>query len=47
MTGRQRLLNALSGKETDRIPVSPWIYNNFIFEHFDHGPKNIDGGNQV
>ena len=42
MTGRQRLLNALSGKETDRIPVSPWIYNNFIFEHFDHEPKSMD-----
>jgi hypothetical protein len=42
MTGRQRLLNALSGKDTDRICVSPWIYNNFIFEHFGHEPKSMD-----
>ena len=41
MNGRQRLLNALSGKETDRIPISPWIYNNFIFENFEYEPKSL------
>lgn len=35
MTGRERLLKAFRGEPTDRVPISPWIYNNFIYEFFD------------
>jgi uroporphyrinogen decarboxylase len=38
MNGRQRLLNALQGKPTDRVPISPFIYYNAIYEMFDYKP---------
>ncbi|HBN82736.1 MAG TPA: hypothetical protein DDZ89_02730, partial [Clostridiales bacterium] len=31
---RTRLLNTLSGKAVDRIPVSPFIWSNFVNEYF-------------
>lgn len=35
MTGRERLLKLLKGEEIDRIPVVPFIFNNFINEFFN------------
>ena len=32
MNGRQRLLDTFAGKKTDRVPVSPFIYNNVVNE---------------
>lgn len=34
MTGRKRFIKLFTGQTIDRIPVSPFIYNNFIFEFF-------------
>lgn len=34
MTGRERLLKVLRGEKADRIPVAPFIFNNFIYEFF-------------
>lgn len=39
MNGRERLLNALKGNPTDRVPISPFIYYNSIYEMFDYKPK--------
>lgn len=35
MTGRERLTRVFKGEPVDRVPVSPWVYNNFIYEFFD------------
>ena len=35
MTSRERLLNLLNGEKVDRLPVAPFIHNNFIYEFFD------------
>ena len=40
LTGRERLLNLLSGKPIDRIPVSPRVYQNVVYEHFES--SNVD-----
>jgi uroporphyrinogen decarboxylase len=34
MTGRERLLNVLEGKPVDRVPVSPFIFYNSIYEYY-------------
>jgi uroporphyrinogen-III decarboxylase len=39
MNGRERLSNALAGKPTDRVPVSPFLYYNAIYEMFDYRPS--------
>ena len=41
MNGRQRLNNTFRGERADRIPISPFIYYNNIYEMFRHKP-NID-----
>jgi len=41
MTQRERLLKTLKGEKTDRMPISPFIYNNFIFEYFDVRPRSM------
>lgn len=40
MTSRQRILNTIQGKQVDRLPVAPFIHNNFIYEFF--GSEDID-----
>ncbi len=40
MTGRERLLNTIEGRETDRVPVSPFIWSNTIGEFF--GSESVD-----
>lgn len=40
MTSRQRILNTLQRKKVDRLPVSPFIHNNFVYEFF--GSEDID-----
>ena len=40
MTGRERLIRVLNGEKTDRVPVSPFIFTNFINEFF--GSSNAD-----
>ena len=32
LTKRERLLMAFRGKPVDRIPISPWIYKNLVYE---------------
>jgi uroporphyrinogen decarboxylase len=39
MNGRERLLNAMHHKPTDRVPVAPFIYYNAIYEMFDYAPR--------
>ena len=38
MTGRERLVQTLRGQRADRMPISPFIYNNNIFEMFGYKP---------
>ncbi|MCX6088932.1 MAG: hypothetical protein NTX88_00865 [Candidatus Atribacteria bacterium] len=38
MTGRERLITTFQGKRADRIPVSPFIYCNNIYEMFQYKP---------
>ncbi len=40
LTVKGMLLNLLSGKPIDRIPVSPRVYRNVVYEHF--GSSNVD-----
>ena len=42
MTNRERLIKVFQGQPVDRVPISPWVYNNFIYEFFDVVPANID-----
>ena len=35
MTGRERFIRMFRGEEIDRVPVAPFIYNNFINEFFN------------
>ncbi|MCL4385896.1 MAG: hypothetical protein M1326_06235 [Cyanobacteria bacterium] len=39
MTGRERLLRTFKGESVDRVPISPWIYKNFIYEYYEIPPK--------
>jgi len=41
MNGRERLTITLQGRKADRIPVSPFIWFNNVFEMFKYTP-NID-----
>ena len=34
MTGRDRLIRLLKGEQVDRVPVAPFIFNNFIHEFY-------------
>lgn len=43
MTGRERLLRTVRGEQTDRLPVSPFLYYNSVYEMFGHKP-DISGG---
>ncbi|MHB8862822.1 MAG: uroporphyrinogen decarboxylase family protein [Pirellulaceae bacterium] len=43
MTGRERLLRTIRGETTDRVPISPFLYYNAIYEMFGYQP-NITGG---
>lgn len=36
MNGRERLLRTLKGEEVDRVPVSPFLYYNNVYEMFDY-----------
>jgi uroporphyrinogen-III decarboxylase len=38
MNGRERLLKALKAEPTDRVPVSPFLYYNSVYEMFDYKP---------
>jgi uroporphyrinogen-III decarboxylase len=38
MTGRERLLKTLKGETVDRIPISPFLYFNNVYEMFDYKP---------
>ncbi len=38
MTGRERLVKTFRGQRADRMPISPFIYNNNIFEMFGYKP---------
>lgn len=40
MTERERLLRAIRGIDTDRVPVAPFIFNNFISEQY--GSDKLD-----
>ena len=39
MTGRERLTAAFRGERTDRMPVSPFIFHNSIYEMFRYKPE--------
>ena len=39
MNGRERLNKVLAGEPTDRVPVSPFLYYNAIYEMFDYRPS--------
>src|ERR1039458_1119478 len=39
MTGRERLIATLRGERTDRMPVSPFIAPNNIYEMFRYSPE--------
>jgi hypothetical protein len=39
MTGRERLIAALRGEPVDRVPISPFIWLNNIYEMFDYRPQ--------
>jgi len=39
MTARERLTLTLQGKKADRIPVSPFLWYNNMFEMFDYLPR--------
>ena len=38
MTGRERLTVTFKGKKADRVPISPFIYYNNIYEMFKYKP---------
>lgn len=38
MTGRERLTKTLKREQTDRIPISPFLYYNTTYEMFDYEP---------
>src|ERR1035438_2710185 len=38
MNGRERLTKTMRGLRADRMPISPFIYNNNIYEMFDYKP---------
>ncbi len=38
MNGRERLTTTFRGERADRMPISPFIYNNNIFEMFGYKP---------
>jgi len=38
MTGRERLLKTFKHEEVDRVPISPFLYCNAIYEMFDYVP---------
>jgi len=40
MTGRERILNCLDHKEVDRVPISPFIWENFVREFYHN--YNVD-----
>lgn len=39
MNGRERLLNTLTNKPVDRVPVAPFTYYNAIYEMFEYTPR--------
>ncbi len=43
MNGRERLLKTIRGEATDRVPISPFLYFNAIYEMFGYEP-HITGG---
>ena len=48
MTGRERILNCLDHKEVDRVPVSPFIWENFVREFYQsHDVDLIEGTAEV
>lgn len=38
MNGRQRLLRTFRGEPVDRVPISPFLYYNNVYEMFDYKP---------
>jgi uroporphyrinogen-III decarboxylase len=38
MNGRERLLRTLRGEPVDRVPISPFLYYNSVYEMFDYKP---------
>ena len=38
MNGRERLLKTLRGEAVDRVPISPFLYYNNVYEMFDYRP---------
>jgi hypothetical protein len=43
MTGRERLIKTFKGQKTDRVPISPFIWVNSIYEMFNHKPDIYEG----
>jgi len=41
MNGRTRLTNTITGNETDRMPVSPFIWHNFIREYANDADADV------
>lgn len=39
MNGRERLLNTLTNKPVDRVPLAPFTYYNAIYEMFNYTPR--------
>jgi hypothetical protein len=39
MNGRERLIKALSGQPTDRVPIAPFLYYNSVYEMFKYRPQ--------
>jgi uroporphyrinogen-III decarboxylase len=38
VNGRERLLTTLRGERADRVPISPFLYYNAVYEMFDYVP---------
>lgn len=39
MNSRERLLKTFLGEKTDRVPISPFLYFNSVYEMFDYYPE--------
>ena len=39
MNGRERLIQALRGQPTDRVPIAPFLYYNSVYEMFKYRPQ--------
>jgi uroporphyrinogen decarboxylase len=39
MNGRERLIKALRGQPTDRVPIAPFLYYNSVYEMFKYRPQ--------